>query len=92
MDVVDAEGLDDDAVGEEKTERKRTNGTFNNDSKERDGCETLKMTRTLFHLEPTWYAHTGNERMMRRGVRTRRSERVCASSNLFYADPLRRVQ
>ena len=50
MDVVDAESLDDDAVGEERTERKRTNGTFNNDSKERDGCETLKMTRTLFTL------------------------------------------
>ena len=41
MDVVDAEGLDDCAVGEERTEWKRTNGTFNNDVKERDGCETL---------------------------------------------------
>ena len=51
MDVVDAEGFDDCAVGEERTEGKRTNGTFNND-KERDGCETLKMTRNPFHLEP----------------------------------------
>ena len=50
MDVVDAEGLDDDAVGEERTEGKRTNGTLKNDIKERDGCETLKMTRTLFTL------------------------------------------
>ena len=31
MGVVDAEALDDGAVGEEKTEGKRTNGTFNND-------------------------------------------------------------
>ena len=52
MDVVDAESLDDGAVGEERTEGKRTNGTFNNDIKERDGCETLVMTRTLFHYEP----------------------------------------
>ena len=52
MDVVDAEGLDDGAVGEERTEGKRTNGTFNNDVKEQDGCFTLKMTRTPFHLEP----------------------------------------
>ena len=37
MDVVDAESLDDDAVGED-------------DIKERDGCETLKMTRTLCTL------------------------------------------
>ena len=52
MDVVDAERLDDGAVGEERTEGKRTNGTFNNDIKERDGCEPLKKTRALFHLEP----------------------------------------
>ena len=52
MDVVDAEGLDDGAVGEKRTEGTRTNGTFNNDIKEQDGCFTLKMTRTLFHLEP----------------------------------------
>ena len=58
MDVVDAERLDDDAVGEERTEGKWTNGTFNNDIKERDGCETLKMTRTRFHLEPMWAHHT----------------------------------
>ena len=48
MDVVDAEGLDDDAVGKERTERKRTNGTHNNDIKGRDGCETRKMMQTLF--------------------------------------------
>ena len=52
MDVVDAEGLDDGAVGEEKTEGKRTNGTFNNDIKERDGFEPLKKTRTLSLLKP----------------------------------------
>ena len=40
--MVDAEGFDDDAVGEERTEGKRTNGTFNNDIKERDGCEPQK--------------------------------------------------
>ena len=41
MDVLDAEGLDDEAVREEKTEGKRTNGTFNIDIKQRDGdgCE-----------------------------------------------------
>ena len=49
-DVVDAEGLDDDEVGEERTEGKQTNGISNNDIKERDGCETLKKTRTLFTL------------------------------------------
>ena len=32
--VVDAEGLDEGAVGEERTEGKRTNGTFKNDIKE----------------------------------------------------------
>ena len=52
MGVVDAEGLDDGAVGEDRTEGTRTNGTSNNDTKEQDGCFTLKMTRTLFHLEP----------------------------------------
>ena len=52
MDVVDAEGLDDGAVGEDRTEGKRTNVTSNNDTKDQDGCFTLKMTRTLFHLEP----------------------------------------
>ena len=52
MYVVEAEGLDNCAVGEERTERKRTNGTFNFDIEERDRCGTLKMTRTLFHLEP----------------------------------------
>ena len=41
MDVLDAEGLDDEAVREEKTEGKLTNGTFNIDIKQRDGdgCE-----------------------------------------------------
>ena len=41
IDAAHAEGLDDEAVGEERTERKRTNGTFNIDIKERDGdgCE-----------------------------------------------------
>ena len=34
------------------------------------------MTQTLFHLEPMWYAHTGNVRMMRCGVRTRKNVRV----------------
>ena len=48
MDVVDADGLDDVAVGEVKTEKKRTNGTFNNDIKEQDGCETCDS----FYLEP----------------------------------------
>ena len=52
MDVVDGEGLSDGAVGEEKTQGKRENGTFNRDIKEQDGHETLKMTRTPFHLEP----------------------------------------
>ena len=52
MDVVDAEGLDDGAVGEDRTEGKRTNVTSNNDTKDQDGCFTLKMTRTPFHLEP----------------------------------------
>ena len=42
MDVVDVEGFDDCAVGEERIEGKRTNGTLKNDNKERDGCETLK--------------------------------------------------
>ena len=37
MDVLDAEGLDDEAVREEKTEGKLTNGTFNIDKKQRDG-------------------------------------------------------
>ena len=37
MDVVDAEGLGDEAVGEERTEGKRTDGTFHIDLKERDG-------------------------------------------------------
>ena len=48
---VDAEGLDNCAVDEERTDGKRTTGTFNNDLKERDGCESLKMTRTLIDLE-----------------------------------------
>ena len=41
MDVVDADSLDDEAVGEERTEGKRTNGTSNIDFEERDGdgCE-----------------------------------------------------
>ena len=33
MDVEDAEGFVEDAVGEERTEEKRTKGTFNNDIK-----------------------------------------------------------
>ena len=40
LDVVDAEGLDDGAVGEERTEGKRTNGTSKNATKEQDGCLT----------------------------------------------------
>ena len=53
MAVVDAEGLVEGAVGEERTEGKRTNGTFNNDMKEQDGCETLNITRTPMHVEPS---------------------------------------
>ena len=58
MDVVDAGGFDDDAVGKERTEGKRTNETFNNDIKERDGCEPLENDADSFHLEPMWCAHT----------------------------------
>ena len=55
MDVVDAEGLDLEQVGEDKTCGKEQSGMFSNDIKERDRCEHKMMTRTLFtlkHLEP----------------------------------------
>ena len=41
MDVVDADGLDDCAEGEDKTRGNGRYGTFNNDIRERDECETL---------------------------------------------------
>ena len=49
---ADAEGLDDEAAGEERTEGKRTNGTFNIDIKERDGdgCENDADFLHLTHL------------------------------------------
>ena len=64
MDVVDAESLDDCAEGEYKTRRKWTDRAFNKDITDRDGCETLWMTRDSFYLDPMWCAHTGNVRMM----------------------------
>ena len=45
MDVVDAEGLDDSAEGEDKSRGNGRQGTFHNNITERDGCETLRMTR-----------------------------------------------
>ena len=58
-DVVDAEGLDDGADGEERTEGKRENGTFNNDIKERHGCEnTENDARLYFTLSQMWCGHT----------------------------------
>ena len=58
MDVVDAESLDDCAEVEDKTRRKWTDRAFNKDITERDGCDTLWMTRDSFYFEPMWCAHT----------------------------------
>ena len=55
IDVVDAEGLDDEAVGEERTEGKRTNGTFNIDIKERDG-NGCKNDADFLHLTHSIHA------------------------------------
>ena len=53
VDVVDAEGLDDCAVGEERTQGKRTNGdSQKTTSRNKMDVKHCKMTRTLFHLEP----------------------------------------
>ena len=53
MDVLDAEGFDDCAEGEDTTRGNGRWGTVNNTIRERDGCETLWMTRDSFCLEPT---------------------------------------
>ena len=42
MDVEDAEGLDSEPAGEDRTCGKERQGTFNNDIKERDGSEHSK--------------------------------------------------
>ena len=85
--VVDAEGLEDGAEGEDKARGNGRKGTFNKDITECDGCETLRMTQTLFHLEPMWCAHTANVRMMRCGDRTRKNVRVCASGKVVLCTP-----
>ena len=48
MDVVDAEGLDVEPVGEDKTGGKERKGMFSNDIKERHGSEHKMMRQTLF--------------------------------------------
>ena len=54
MGVVDAEGLDDDPVGEENTHGNGRQGTFHNDIKERDGGGCENDDADSFHpdLEP----------------------------------------
>ena len=50
MDVVDAEGLDDGAEGEDKTQGNGRYGTFNKDTTGWNDYDTLWMTRNSFYL------------------------------------------
>ena len=49
MDVEDAEGLDSEPAGEDKTCGKGRQGTLKNDIKERDGSEHRKDDTDSFH-------------------------------------------
>ena len=51
MDGEDAEGLDKEPAGEDRTCGKGRQGTFNNDIKERDGSEHRQVDSDSFHPE-----------------------------------------
>ena len=57
-----AEVLDVGHVGEDRTEGKRTNGTFNND------LVVEHVTQISFHLEPMRCAHIGKNALLHEGL------------------------
>ena len=64
MDLVDAEGLNDCALGEDETRGRWTDRAFNKDITEGDEYGTLWMTCDSFYLEPMWCAHTESVLML----------------------------
>ena len=89
MDVVDAEGLDLEPVGEDGTCGKEQWGMFSNDMKERDGSEHKMMTRTLFTWKTSWAMQSAHEWNV---TRSTRKMCVCARPVRCTVHTSRRVQ